>query len=460
MPLRSAVAAALVLAGTATAADCSNNLKVDYPAPVAAKGWTYQLVAQNFTKPRGIAFDKDGGLLVIDSGAGLVHLKLKDDGDTCVSVDERKTLLESEDLNHGLALSDDGKTLYASSSDKVFSWSYDSKALSLSDSNQTLVTNMSNSDHTTRTLLMSKKQPGTLLVSRGSQSNEDDNTRDIESGHSQIRSFDLTKLDSDSDPYQFLDGHVLGWGLRNSVGVAEDSNGGIWSVENSVDELSRKGEDIHRDNPAEELNYHGNIGKPDDDDQGGNYGYPVCYAIWGTENFPEPGKLSVADQFPDDDAPGNVTDDACNDEYVSPRLAFQAHTAPLDIKFDDKDEHAYISFHGSWNREDPVGYKIARVAFKDGQPTAAHDSKDAAMDILSTEDLSQCPDNCFRPVGLAWDSNGRLWFSSDATGEIFVMKNDGSGGDGGNGGDSAAASVAPALTLVGCAAAAVAAMLM
>lgn len=206
---------------------------------------------------------------------------------------------------------------------------------------------MSNSDHTTRTLLMSKKQPGTLLVSRGSQSNEDDNARDIESGHSQIRSFDLTKLDSDSGPYQFLDGHVLGWGLRNSVGVAEDSNGGVWSVENSVDELSRKGEDIHRDNPAEELNYHGNIGKPDDDDQGGNYGYPICYAIWGTENFPEPGKLSVADQFPDDDAPGNITDDACNDEYVSPRLAFQAHTAPLDIKFDDKDEHAYISFHGS-----------------------------------------------------------------------------------------------------------------
>lgn len=85
------------------------------------------------------------------------------------------------------------------------------------------------------------------------------------------------------------------------------------------------------------------------------------------------------------------------------------------------------------------------------------------MDILSTEDLSKCPDNCFRPVGLAWDSNGRLWFSSDATGEIFVMKNDGSGGDGGdggNGGDSAAASVAPGLTLVGCAAAAVAAMLM
>lgn len=103
MARQSAVAAAAALlltslAGSASA-DCSNTLKVSYPAPVAAKGWTYQLVAQNFTKPRGIAFDKDGGLLVIDSGAGLVHLSLKDEGDTCVSVDQRKTLLESKDVS-------------------------------------------------------------------------------------------------------------------------------------------------------------------------------------------------------------------------------------------------------------------------------------------------------------------------------------------------------------------------
>lgn len=32
-------------------------------------------------------------------------------------------------------------------------------------------------------------------------------------------------------------GDVLGWGLRNSVGLGEDpSTGGIWSVENSADD--------------------------------------------------------------------------------------------------------------------------------------------------------------------------------------------------------------------------------
>ncbi|KAJ4155305.1 hypothetical protein LMH87_000559 [Akanthomyces muscarius] len=461
MALRSALASALLLAG-AVSADCSNKLAVSYPAPEAAKGWSYQLVASGFKKPRGIEFDKDGGLLVIDAGAGLVHLSLKDEGNACLSVDKKTTLIDSKELNHGIALTDDGKTLYASSADNVYEWTYDSKAVKLGDTNRTIVTNMSTSDHTTRTLLLSKKKPGMLLVSRGSQSNEDNNATELDSGHSQIRSFDLSKLGSSSGakPYEYLDGHVIGWGLRNSVGVAEDALGGLWSVENSVDELHRKGQDIHQDNPAEELNYHGTIDKPDDkQSQGGNYGYPVCYAIWSTKNFPELGTLSTASQFPDDDAPGNVTDAACNDEYVAPRLAFQAHTAPLDIKFDADGTNAYVSFHGSWNREDPVGYRIASVAFKDGQPTAGKDSMDAAVDVLTTKDLSNCPDNCFRPVGLAWDSKGRLWFSSDSTGEIFVMQHDSSSGGGGKDGKSVGSRRAPELAAAAFVALAVAALL-
>ncbi|XWX01942.1 hypothetical protein V2A60_009974 [Cordyceps javanica] len=481
MAPRSKVATALLLllagAGAVSAADCSNKLTVSYPAPVAAQGWTYQLVADGFTKPRGLEFDKDGGLLVIDAGAGLVHLSLKDEGNTCVSVDKKTTLVASKELNHGIALTDDGKTLYASSSENVYEWTYDSKAVKLGDANRTVVTNMSNSDHTTRTLLLSRKVPGTLLVSRGSQSNEDGGAADVDSGRSQIRSFNLTRLASSSSsssgskdaappPYAYLDGHVIGWGLRNSVGVAEHpSSGGLWSVENSVDELRRKGRDVHEDNPAEELNYHGTItttaaaDRPDDDgaSQGRNHGYPVCYAVWSTSNFPDLGALATGSQFSDDDAPANVTDAACNDAYVAPRLAFQAHTAPLDIKFDAAGAVAYVAFHGSWNRDAPAGYRIASIDFgDDGQPVAARDSMDAAVDVLSTKDLANCPDKCFRPAGLAWDAKGRLWFSSDSTGEIFVLQHDGSsegggssgGGGGGKNGKNAASREAPGLSAV------------
>lgn len=98
MALRSTVASALLLAG-AVSADCSNKLAVSYPAPEAAKGWSYQLVANGFKKPRGIEFDKDGSLLVIDAGAGLVHLSLKDEGNTCLSVGKKTTLIDSKEVH-------------------------------------------------------------------------------------------------------------------------------------------------------------------------------------------------------------------------------------------------------------------------------------------------------------------------------------------------------------------------
>lgn len=83
------------------------------------------------------------------------------------------------------------------------------------------------------------------------------------------------------------------------------------------------------------------------------------------------------------------------------------------------------------NREEPIGYKVSFVQFDgSGSPTAAANSTAAAVDVVSNPDLSQCPDNCFRPAGLAWDSQGRLFFSSDATGEIYVItREDGSGVD-------------------------------
>jgi hypothetical protein len=63
-----------------------------------------------------------------------------------------------------------------------------------------------------------------------------------------------------------------------------------------------------------------------------------------------------------------------------------------------------------------------------GSPRAAANSTTATVDIVSNRDLSACPRNCFRPVGLAWDTQGRLYMSSDSTSEIYVItKTNGSG---------------------------------
>ncbi|KAF4990093.1 hypothetical protein FDECE_14501 [Fusarium decemcellulare] len=427
-----------------------NNLKTSYPAPVAADDWSYSLIASDLSRPRGILFDTEGALIVVDTGVGILHLELEDQGRTCLRVRKKTVLLENEDasylygqtpmsytntmpqLNHGIALSKDGRTLYASTDDKVFSWSYDPSSPSLSSSSsRTIVSNMTNSGHTSRTLLLSSKYPEMLLVSRGSAGNEDEEAEDRSTGHSQLRAFNISAFNDDDDAksYDFMDGDLLGWGLRNSVGVAEHpETGGIYSVENSVDNLSRKGRDIHTDNPGEELNFHGYL-NGSDENQGGNYGYPVCYTLWSTKNFPDLGDLQTGDQFPadrsgDDDTSSTPSDEECNTDYVPPVLAFQAHTAPLDIKFDEDGSRAFVSFHGSWNREDPVGYEISVTSFQNGRPASPSNSTNATTPIIYNTALSNCPGDCFRPVGLAWDSKGRLWFSSDSTGEIFVLNSD------------------------------------
>ena len=93
-----------------------------------------------------------------------------------------------------------------------------------------------------------------LVVTRGSTSNIDFDAASLSSGHSQVKAFNLNNL---TGVYDFdADGLRLGWGLRNDVGVAEHpGSGGIYTVENSADQLTRMGVDIHEDNPAEEMNF-------------------------------------------------------------------------------------------------------------------------------------------------------------------------------------------------------------
>lgn len=249
-------------------------------------------------------------------------------------------------LNHGLALSQDGKTIYASTSESAFSWNYDPGKASVSGSSSTVVTGMANSDHTTRTLLRSQKA-NTLVISRGSTSNIDLDAGVLSSGHSQIKAFDLNNVPDVG--YNFTsDGSRLGWGLRNSVGLAEHPvTGGIFSVENSVDQIMRDGKDIHQDNPGEEMNFHGYLNGNKYPAQGSNYGYPHCFAAWVVDDIPRNGNLRVGSQFAMGDQKSTFNDAHCA-KATAPRLTFQAHMAPIDMEFNNSGTEAWVTFHGSW----------------------------------------------------------------------------------------------------------------
>jgi glucose/arabinose dehydrogenase len=358
-----------------------------------------------------------------------------------------------------LALSQDGNTIYASTYSNVYSWQYNAQDGRVNGNPTTIIENMGvNEGHTTRTLLMSKKVPSLLLVSRGSAGNLDYETLDINSGASTIKAFNVTNMTSTAYQ-QPSDGMLLGWGLRNSVGVAEDPiTGAIYSVENSVDNLNRNGQLINQNNPGEEMNFNGYINGTQSDVTGKNYGYPTCFAAWNVSEIPDNSDLQTGKQFAIGIQNATLNDSFCQEDRVAPRITFQAHMAPLDMKFNTQGTGAWVSMHGSWfvfppsasspislhpslptifiithhrNRDSPTGYKLSFIQFDgSGSPTAPANSTTAAVDIVSNPDLSKCPSNCFRPVGLAWDSRGRLYMSSDASGEIYVVtKMDGSGVD-------------------------------
>jgi glucose/arabinose dehydrogenase len=298
---------------------------------------------------------------------------------------------------------------------------------------------MNNADHNTRTLVMSQKQPGILMVSRGSNDNIDEGSELLSSGRAQIRAFKVSNLTNTSPSYDFsTSGRLLGWGLRNSVGIAEEpQTGGIFSVENSADDVTRNGVDIHQDDPGEEMNFHGYLNSSTDH-QGGNYGYPDCFALWNTD-IPDVGSLQVGDQFTMDPN-STFNDTTCASSRIPPVLTFQAHMAPLDIIFTPNGSQAFISFHGSWDRAVPVGHKVSIVEFANGSPVEAPDSKTALTDIFTNANDSQCSNICLRPVGLAMDNKGRLFMSSDASGEIWVLAKSDSSSTGNSTSTSAASS--------------------
>lgn len=75
------------------------------------------------------------------------------------------------------------------------------------------------------------------------------------------------------------------------------------------------------------------------------------------------------------------------------------------------------------DRQPPSGYNMGTITFgSDGNPTASVTSTTALTNILSPPNINNCPNQCARPVSLAMDAQGRLFMSSDTTGEIWVFQ--------------------------------------
>jgi glucose/arabinose dehydrogenase len=139
---------------------------------------------------------------------------------------------------------------------------------------------------------------------------------------------------------------VYASGIRNSVGIDfQPDTGTLFFTDNNVDMMGD-------DTPPGEFNAAPEAGM--------HFGFPY-YAS---------GKAQHKD-WQDKQPPHEVT---------FPEVEFQAHTANLGFKFYtgkmfpmDYQGDAIIAQHGSWNRTEPVGYKLMRVTFDDNHQVTGNE---------------------------------------------------------------------------------------
>jgi glucose/arabinose dehydrogenase len=163
------------------------------------------------------------------------------------------------------------------------------------------------------------------------------------------------------------------------------------------------------------------------------YGYPSCFTVWQPSDFTDK-SFKIGDWFVQ--APNSsFNDDTCTQKATKASITLMPHSAPIDCKFDATSSNMYITYHGSWNRSPTTGFKVVSVPFKKDDaglyvPVDPITSNTAAKDIFWNPDVTKCAGNgpsfssgCFRPAGLAFDKQGRLFMTSDiaSTGELWIL---------------------------------------
>ncbi|MFI3188161.1 sorbosone dehydrogenase [Crenothrix sp. D3] len=179
---------------------------------------------------------------------------------------------------------------------------------------------------------------------------------------------------------------ILARGIRNTVGFD-------WQPETNALFFNDNGRDhLGDDEPADELNHWTTKGE--------HFGYPYCHG--GDTLDPEFGAGKK-----------------CAD-YTAPAWKYKAHIAPLGMRFYtgksfpvDYKNQLFVAQHGSWNRTEPQGYRVALVKFKDGKAIA----EQAFISGWLTEEGKVLG----RPVDILTLQDGSLLISDDLLGVIYKV---------------------------------------
>jgi glucose/arabinose dehydrogenase len=78
---------------------CPDALRPSYSAPVVANGWSAQIIAQGLNSPRGIIFDSNGTMLIVEQRRGIRRVRFTGDG-TCLKVSDNQFIISNTGVGH------------------------------------------------------------------------------------------------------------------------------------------------------------------------------------------------------------------------------------------------------------------------------------------------------------------------------------------------------------------------
>ncbi|MEH6664103.1 MAG: sorbosone dehydrogenase family protein [Brevundimonas sp.] len=361
--------------------------------PSVPEGFTISVVADDLRIPRQMLMLPNGDLLIAEgSGGGAPRLRPKDvlaglvkaQGKSSVEGGDRITLIRDsdgdgvpelrtvliDDLNapYGMAFVDGN--LYVANQDAVLRFPYQDGQTEITAPGEELTPLPSELNHHWTKAMTASADGRFLYVGIGSNSNAGERGMAVEEQRAVI-----WEIDRETGARR-----TIARGIRNPTALAiEPTTNQLWSVVNERDELG----------PQLVPDYLTQVR------DGAFYGWP--YSYWGQNIDPR-----VRPQEPELVATA-----------IEPDYALGAHVAALGLDFAEDggfggrfDSGAFIGEHGSWNRQDLAGYKVAWVPFSGGRPSGP------PVDFV-TGFLTDDGEARGRPVGVLFDPRSRALFIAD-----------------------------------------------
>ena len=365
--------------------------------PTVPDGYSVSAIATDLQIPRQTLVLPNGDIIVAEGrGGNAPKLKPKDviagyikaKGVTSVESGNRLTLLRdadrdgtyelqkvfAEDLNapYGLAFHDGN--LYVANQDELVRFEYEEGQTEASGPPTKVVDLPSEINHHWTKAMTISPDGQYLYFGIGSNSNITERGMEAEVDRAMV-----WQINTETGAYK-----PYATGLRNPTALAIlPGTDQLWSVVNERDEL---GENLVPD-------YLTSV------QEGGFYGWP--YSYWGQ---------NVDDRVRPQD-PDKVK------QAITPDYALGAHVAALGLDFSSEvmgeqfAEGAFVGEHGSWNREDPSGYKVIFVPFRDGRP--------AGEPIDFVTGFREDGKTRGRPVGVTVDPSGALIVADDLANVVW-----------------------------------------